>query len=138
MMNNDKPLIRKLGVREDARLLAVDAPDGFSETLGDLPDGARFVGSDDPVVDLILFFARDRATVESIVPLLAGKLTTSGALWVAWPKKASRVPTDLSFDSVQRAGLAYGLVDTKICAIDATWSALRFVVRLRDREKGEA
>lgn len=137
MSNTSTPtLIRKLGIKAGTRLLAVNTPEGFLETLGDLPDDVRSVGSDAPTVDLVLLFAHTLATVESLFPLLADKLTTSGAIWVAWPKKASRIPTDLSFDPVQRTGLAHGLVDTKICAIDATWSALRFVVRLRDREKG--
>lgn len=124
---------RKLGVRPDARLLLVDPPPDADTLLGPLPPGADAVTADDPPHRLVLLFARDSATLDRALPSLAEALAPDGGLWIAWPKKSSGVPTDLSFDVVQRAGLATGLVDNKVCAIDAVWSALRFVVRRADR-----
>src|SRR5881409_124562 len=82
---------------------------------------------------LILFFVTRESDLRRRFARLAGGLTPSGMLWVAWPKRASGVDTDLGFDVVQKTGLAEGLVDTKICAVGGVWSGLRFVVRLKDR-----
>ncbi|MDQ1631297.1 MAG: hypothetical protein QOC80_1269, partial [Frankiaceae bacterium] len=83
--------------------------------------------------DVVLAFAPDRRALEARFVSSSRLLTTAGGLWVAWPKRSSGVPTDLDENVVRDAGLAAGLVDNKVCAIDATWSGLRFVVRLRDR-----
>ena len=127
------PTARKLGVRPDARLLLIDAPPDAEALLGPFPPGAAAVTAEDPPHRLALLFARDRAALDRALPPLADALAPDGGLWIAWPKKSSGIRTDLSFDVVQRAGLATGLVDNKVCAIDAVWSALRFVVRRADR-----
>jgi hypothetical protein len=130
------PLPRKLGIRPGDRVLVLAAPDGFD--LGPLP------GVDAHAVkvpsragrtpfDVILAFTPDRRALERrFVPLVA-RLATAGGLWVAWPKRTSGVATDLDESVVRDVGLAAGLVDNKVCAVDQTWSALRFVIRLRDR-----
>jgi hypothetical protein len=122
------PLWKKLGIRPGARLAIVDPPDGFS--IPDLPD----VADDDPY-DVVLAFARDAATVERHLDALRPRLDPAGGLWIAWPKKASGVPTDVTEDGVRERGLAAGLVDNKVCAVDETWSGLRLVVRVADRPK---
>jgi hypothetical protein len=93
---------------------------------------------DEPGFDVIVWFAADRAPLDSRFVALAALLRPSGGLWVCWPKKSSGVRTDLSDNVVRAAGLATGLVDNKVCSVDATWSAQRFVIRLIDRRGGRA
>ncbi len=125
------PLPQKLGIRPGARLRFVAAPEGFAGALGELPAGVRFA-SRGPA-DVVVFFTDRRAELGRRFPRLARGLDRAGGLWIAWPKKSSGVPTDLDENVVRQIGLALGLVDNKVCAIDETWSGLRFVVRLADR-----
>lgn len=127
------PLAKKLGILEASRVTLLAAPAGFARTLGPLPEGARVLRGARRRVDVVLFFTRSRAELEAVFDSLKGRIEPNGGLWIAWPKKASGVATDLSFDVVQGIGLGAGLVDTKICAVDETWSGLRFVNRLADR-----
>ena len=130
-----KPLAQKLGVKEDQRVALVNAPQGFQAELGTLPPGTLLVERLQSSLDLILFFAGSQAELTQNFTRLATRLAPNGMLWVAWPKKSSGVSTDLSFEVVQRVGLEAGLVDTKICAVNDVWSALRFVIRLKDRSR---
>jgi hypothetical protein len=129
------PLIKKLGIKEGFRIGLVDAPKTFLKTLGKLPAKAKVISNLTPPLDVILVFVKAERTLSMKFPILAEKLTANGMIWVAWPKKASGVATDLSFDPVQRIGLDCGLVDVKICAIDETWSGLKFVYRVKDRPR---
>jgi hypothetical protein len=126
--------VRKLGIKPQARLGLIGAPDGFDETLGELPAGVdvrqRLGGR--PFDVIVAFFAR-RDAFERRLTALANALDPAGGLWIAWPKRASGVSTDVTEDVVRRVGLAAGLVDNKVCAIDQVWSGLRLVYRLRDR-----
>ncbi len=127
------PLVKKLGIKANARILLVDAPAGFLEELGPLPLGISINRRPMKSMDVILLFVKTRSQLAKSFSKLAGNLAPAGMLWVAWPKKASGVATDLSFDAVQKEGLSAGLVDTKICAINEIWSGLKFVIRLKDR-----
>lgn len=127
-----RPLISKLAMKPDARYALVGAPPGFEAALRPLPNGAAPV-AEDGTLDFVLLFAPDEAALRSQLPEWTGRLADDGMLWVAWPKKASGVPSDLSFDRVQSIGLEAGLVDNKICSVDEVWSGLRFVYRLKDR-----
>lgn len=124
------PLAAKLGVKAGSRLLVDRAPEGWS--LAGSPVQPHLRPGRVPY-DVILLFCRDSAVLDQRFPTLAARLTTAGALWVCWPKKASGVPTDLTDGAVREHGLAAGLVDVKVAAIDATWSGLKFVRRLKDR-----
>jgi len=128
-------LVKKLGVKAGYRLALVNAPTGFVEELGPLPEGAVVArrGQQQQQLNLILFFAANMKELDKEFACLKARLVSDGMLWVAWPKKSSGVATDLSFEGVQRFGLASGMVDTKVCAIDEVWSGLRFVIRLKDR-----
>jgi hypothetical protein len=126
------PLWKKLGIKQGARITLVGAPGGFPKVLAPLPNGAR-IGPARQGVDVIVLFARKKAEVRHRFPRMASRLSRAGGLWVAWPKKSSAIASDLSFEEVQRVGLAAGLVDNKSCAIDQDWQALRFVYRLSDR-----
>ena len=122
------PLPKKLGIQDGARVALVAAPAGFARKLDvEIREHAR------GKLDVIVFFAtRERELVRRF-PVFSRALEPDGGLWVAWPKKTSGVATDLTFDPVQQTGLDAGLVDNKVCAIDETWSALRFVIRAADR-----
>ena len=109
----------------------VSPPAGFERTLGSLPEGTR--PTTRGALDFALMFARTEAELRKAFPGLRDRLETNGMLWVAWPKKAARVDTDLTESVVREYGLGAGLVDVKICAVDETWSGLKFVRRLRDR-----
>jgi hypothetical protein len=130
------PLPRKLGIRAGHRVLLAGAPGDFD--LGDLPaldlvdvDVQRRAGA--APYDVIVAFTPDRRALDRRFPALARRLVSNGGLWIAWPKRSSGVATDLDENVVREVGLAAGLVDNKVCAVDQTWSGLRFVVRLRDR-----
>jgi len=127
------PLVKKLGIKEGARVAFVNAPEDFQATLGELPADVKLMKATTKSVDLILFFVISERILAREFSKLAQRLTTNGMIWIAWPKKSSGVKTDLTFERVQRIGLDSGLVDVKICAIDETWSGLKFVYRLKDR-----
>ena len=127
------PLVKKLGIKDGATVALLAAPSGFARTLAPLPDGVEVREQARGKLDVIVFFATRERELARRFPVMARALQPAGGLWVAWPKKASCVATDLTFDPVQQTGLDCGLVDNKVCAIDETWSALRFVVRVADR-----
>jgi hypothetical protein len=131
------PLVKKLGIKADHRLALVGAPPSYPAALGELPPGVvlqKDTKGTEPF-DVILFFARNLNELRRRFAELAGRLASNGGLWVAWPKKASGVVTDLSENPARDIGLAAGLVDNKVCAVDETWSGLRFVYRLKDRPR---
>jgi hypothetical protein len=122
------PLARKLGIKPGARVALVDAPPGFEATLGTLPSGAKVRRGAARPADVTLWFVRSRGVLEKgirgMVPRAAG-----GGLWIVWPKATEGPPPDVNQVVVRKAGLARGLVDFKISAIDAKWSGLRFTRR---------
>jgi hypothetical protein len=127
------PLSRKLGIKPGHRLALLAAPPDFEATLGALPDGVALRRDGRATADVVVAFTTEAADLERRFPALARRIPPDGGLWIAWPKRASGVPTDLSENIVREIGLAVGLVDNKVCAIDETWSGLRFVYRLKDR-----
>ena len=127
------PLPKKLGIRLGSRVVLVRPPAGFDQELVPLPDEVLIKRQARGPLDVILFFPDRAAELIRRLPRLAEAMDPAGGLWVAWPKKASGVATDLTFDVVQRAGLDLGLVDNKVCAVNATYSGLRFVVRKENR-----
>lgn len=113
----------------------VRAPDGFEGTLDPLPNGVRLREQARGAQDVVVFFATRRAELERRFDALARTVEPAGGLWIAWPKRTAHVATDLTENVVRDVGLAHGLVDNKVCAVDEIWSGLRFVYRLRDRPK---
>jgi hypothetical protein len=129
------PLARKLGIKPGHHVALVNAPADFESQLEGLPVDAivsRDLASQTEF-DVLVSFTADAKQLRAIFSPCMKKLRPNGGLWVAWPKKASGVPTDLTEDIIRVFGLDKGLVDNKVCAIDDTWSGLRFVVRLQDR-----
>jgi hypothetical protein len=131
------PLPQKLGIKDGTRLGLVRAPEGFTSTLGALPAGVvpRKLAAGKATYDVIVCFTRTMAEVARDIPTLKQRLDPAGGLWMAWPKQASGVETDVNENLVRARGLDAGLVDNKVCAINGVWSGLRFVVRLADRPK---
>lgn len=132
------PLPKKLGIKSGSRLGLTGAPSGFAATLGELPEGVKMqsFGRAKGPFDVLLAFFDSEAAFKRLLPTLHAALQPSGGLWIAWPKRASGVATDMTEDVVRKHGLPRGLVDNKVCAIDATWSGLRLVVRLENRPRG--
>ena len=128
-----RPLAEKLGIKPHTRIVVLGAPRGYRTTLGALPPGVAIATTLRGTLPFIQFFTNRRAALESRFPILKRSLTTDGALWISWPKKASGVATDLTEDGVRAVALAHGLVDVKVCAVDEVWSGLKLVRRLRDR-----
>ena len=129
------PLVKKLGFKEGFRAGLVNPPKGFQKELAPLPNEVRMsVGSLTKPLDLIILFADSQKMLKKEFPRSARKLIQNGMLWIAWPKKASGVATDLSDNIVRDIGLSAGLVDVKVCAINDVWSGLKFVYRLEDRK----
>jgi hypothetical protein len=128
-------LTQKLGIKPGARVALVRAPEGFECALDPMPDGARLRHQARGKHDVVLFFATRLAELERRFDTLARATFYEGGLWIAWPKRTAGVATDLRESTVREVGLAHGLVDNKVCAVDDTWSGLRFVYRLRDRPR---
>ncbi len=129
------PLPRKLGIKPGHRVLLDSAPDGFVETLlAPLPDDVAITHrAGKAPYDVVVAFRPDVATFVRHLARDITRIPKEGALWIAWPKKSSGVVTDITEDVVRREALAIGVVDVKVCAIDATWSGLKLVYRTRDR-----
>ena len=123
------PLVRKLGYKPGMRVHHVAAPEDFAALVGELPDGVRVLARPAGDLDLVMLFVTERAQLERRLPRLHAKLSQDGMVWVAWPKRASKVPTDMTEDVVRDVALPRGLVDVKVCAIDDTWSGLKLVIR---------
>src|ERR1044072_2062815 len=127
------PLPKKLCIKEGARVALVNAPEGFESVLGELPEGAGVVSASRKGLDVVLLFARSRAELVRRFESLAARIKPDGWVWVAWPKRASGGETVLAEPYVRQHGLDVGLVDVKVCAVDETWSGLRFVYRRPER-----
>ena len=127
------PLADKLGIKEGHRVAFVSAPDGFLELLGELPERVTVKSRASRPLDVIVFFTKSRADLVRRIPVLRRAMEPAAGLWIAWPKRASGVETDMTEDVARELGLANRLVDNKVAAIDETWSGLRLVIRLEDR-----
>ena len=122
------PLPKKLGIKPNSTLALIGAPKDFEKTLGELPEGVKMKKRADGACDLIIWFVRMRAELYDRIKEM-GEQTGAGGIWIAWPKQASGLASDMTQNVVRETGLASGLVDYKVCAIDATWSGLKFARR---------
>ena len=129
------PLPKKLGIREGAKVYVSGAPAGFDAVLGPLPTGVQRLGRAGSPMDVVVLFVTEERALRSRFAKLAAGLDPAGRLWVAWPKKTSRLATDLEFDIVQGHGLDAGLVDNKSASITDAYQGLQFVYRLKDRPR---
>jgi len=127
------PLRKKLGIKTGQLVAFPNAPKDFAATLGELPEGVRLTSGGETGLDLVVFFVSSSAELRDGFKRWSGALKPAGMLWIAWPKKTSGVRTDLTENVVREVALVNGLVDVKVAAIDATWSGLKLVYRLKDR-----
>jgi hypothetical protein len=129
------PLPRKLGIGDGDEVALIGAPERFEDTLGELPDVASVHTdlADDARYDVIVAFITERAELEAELPRLRARMAPACGLWIAWPKRASGLPTDMTDQVIRDVALPTGLVDNKVCAIDDTWSGLRLVIRRENR-----
>ncbi len=127
------PLPKKLGIREGSRVAIVDAPEAFVATLTPMPNGVEMASRVSGRLDVVVVFATRLAALERRFEPAFKALEFDGGLWVCWPKKASKVETDLTFDIVQGMGLEAGLVDNKTASVSDVYQGMRFVYRLKDR-----
>jgi hypothetical protein len=129
------PLAKKLGIKAGHVVALLGAPTGFVNELEGMPDDVTVRNRATGAADVIVSFHTERAELEGRAPKLLDVLDVDGGLWIAWPKKASKVPTDMTEDTVREVFLPLGLVDNKVCAIDGVWSGLRVVWRKERRQR---
>ena len=122
------PLVKKLGIKEGFNILIVHAPKDFDAQL-DLPEGVTVSVKARRPYDFVLFFTKSQHELEKDFSRYSAQLNPAGMLWVSWPKKTSKVPTDITEDTIRAVALPMGLVDIKVCAVDDTWSGLKLVLR---------
>jgi hypothetical protein len=128
------PLAKKLGIVPSMTVTAVSAPDDLREWLAPMPPDVKWIGGKGRL-DLAIMFVTRRAEVARRFSTLAGRVEPAGALWIAWPKKASGIATDVTENALREIILPTGYVDTKVCAISEVWSGLKFVLRKELRPK---
>jgi hypothetical protein len=127
------PLAKKLGIKGDMRVAALNAPAGYASWLKPLPDGARIDSTLPPTPSAVHLFATTRRELEQALPRLRKTLDPAGFVWISWPKKSSGVATDVTEDTVRDVALPLGFVDVKVCAVTDVWSGLKLVVRKSER-----
>jgi CheY-like chemotaxis protein len=123
------PLPKKLGIKPECKIMLIGPPAGFKELVGELPDSARYISKRADASDLIIWFVKSQRELEAEIRDVASLIAPQGGLWICWPKKTSGIKSDLSENWVRHIGLASGLVDYKVCAIDQIWSGLKFARR---------
>ncbi len=123
------PLIKKLGVTTDSQIVAINQPSEYAELLGELPNGARIEATLTKSTTLVHLFATERQALQKQLETLRRSLEDSVPVWVSWPKKVSKVPTDITEDTIRTLALPLGYVDIKVCAVSDVWSGLKLVVR---------
>jgi hypothetical protein len=130
------PLVKKIGIKPADSVLFIGAPKGFDQEISPLPAKVKFVDGKTKSAELnvAICFTDKRSELEKTLPRLKSKLAQNGMIWVAWPKKTSGVPSDLNENLIRDTGLAIGLVDIKVCAVNEIWSGLKFVIPVKDRK----
>jgi hypothetical protein len=123
------PLARKLGVTDDTTIVAIGAPKNYGALLAPLPAGARISSRGAKAPRFVHMFTTARADLAQRLRRLRGTLAQDGVVWVSWPKRAAKIETDVSEDTIRAVALPLGFVDVKVCAVDDTWSALKLVIR---------
>ena len=122
-------LAKKLGIKEQARVVAVGAPTGYRQLLEPLPASVSFSSTVNRAIDVVHIFSTRKSDLSAALAAYRKKLDPQAAVWVSWPKKSAKIPTEITEDIVREVALPLGFVDVKVCAIDETWSGLKLVVR---------
>jgi len=127
------PLAKKLGIKSPLKLLTVNAPQEYVSWLGELPEGVSLVTKAKPPVEAAHVFTTESAFLDAMLSKLRNELKQDGFVWVSWPKKASKVLTDITEDVIRDIALPLGFVDIKVCAVSEVWSGLKLVIRKSER-----
>ncbi len=128
------PLVKKLGIKPGDRVALVNASEGFERELEGLPADVKVIGAKGEA-EFAIVFARSMAEFKKGFEAATKRMTADGMVWASWPKKASGIQTDLGESKIREFGLGIGVVDVKVCAVNDTWSGLKFVIRVKDRKK---
>jgi hypothetical protein len=127
------PLAKKLGIKDGFRIQLINAPEYYLNLFTDLPPKLYFEDNATEKIDFIHFFTRSKTEYIQLLPSLKQQIKSNGIIWVSWPKKASKVPTDITEDIIRNYAIEIGLVDIKVCAVDEIWSGLKLVIPVKDR-----
>ena len=127
------PLAKKLGLKSPLKLLTVNAPKEYASWLGELPDGVKLVTDAKAPIEAAHVFTAESAFLHAILSRLRKELKQDGFVWVSWPKKSSRLATDITEDTIREIAIPLGFVDVKVCAVSEVWSGLKLVIRKSER-----
>jgi hypothetical protein len=127
------PLSKKLGIKEGSKVFLANAPEDYMQLVDPLPNGVEFSPQINPDTDIVHVFSTERILLMNDLRTFLKSLKQDGTIWVSWPKKSSKVPTDITEDAIREIALPMGLVDIKVCAIDEVWSGLKLVIRRENR-----
>jgi hypothetical protein len=130
---SNTPLAKKLGIKPGLRITTVNTPENYWQLIGSLPPSVVLEQKPTRDLDLVHLFVTSKRELTRQLPTVLGCIKSNGVIWVSWPKKAARVATDLTEDVIRNQILPLGLVDTKVCAVDDTWSGLKLVIRVSER-----
>jgi len=130
------PLAKKLGIKDGFHISLINAPGYYLSLFSDLPANLVFRDLDGVKIDFIHFFTKSKTEYEALLPSLKDQIKSNGIIWISWPKKASKIATDITEDIIRNYALKIGLVDIKVCAVDEIWSGLKLVIPVKDRLKG--
>jgi len=123
------PLVKKLGIREGSKLFLANVPKEYLKLVSPLPDGVKVVSRLSSNTDVVHIFSTKEAHLTKTLRASLPKLKQDGMIWVSWPKKSAKVPTDITEDTIRKVALPLGLVDIKVCAVNDVWSGLKLVIR---------
>lgn len=127
------PLAKKLGIKNGFHISLINTPEYYLRLFTDLPADLYFENKEDTKVDLIHFFTKSKDEYEALLPQLKERIKSNGMIWISWPKKASKVITDITEDIIRNFAIQTGLVDIKVCAVDEIWSGLKLVIPVKSR-----
>lgn len=127
------PLAKKLGIKNGFKIRLVNQPDYYFQLFNDMPENIRILTDKKTKKNLIHYFTKQAKDLYKDISFLKSEIEANGMIWISWPKKASKVPTDITEDVVRELALTKGLVDIKVCAVDEIWSGLKLVIPVKDR-----
>jgi Protein of unknown function (DUF3052) len=130
------PLAKKLGIKEGSKVRLVKQPDYYFKLFTDLPEQVQFLTDKKSSKDIVHYFTKEKKDLVKDITALRNEIFPDGMIWISWPKKASKIATDITEDTIREIALSNGLVDVKVCAVDEIWSGLKLVVPVKDRKTG--
>lgn len=129
------PLVKKLGIKPSAKIFLANVPKDYLELVSPLPENVTFTSRLSSATDMVHVFSTQKSHLKKTLRAVLPRLKQDGVIWVSWPKKSAKVPTDITEDTIRAVALPLGLVDIKVCAVDETWSGLKLVIRKELRKK---